>query len=139
MIARLLGAAVILTEQDEMLSLLDRNIASNFGGYGDGIKRAALDWERPSDVDSILASLNPVQKDNNQRLPESNSARAGDQIPVLSNEVGKPAGEELVGDDALGDSCADSRTGDGGHEGSERVEDEMEPRRKCPEFIICAE
>lgn len=131
MVAKLLGATVILTEQDEMLSLLDRNIASNFGGHGDGIRRAALDWERPSDVETILASLNPVQKEGNHRMPESNSARAEDQIPELSNEVGKPAGEDPLG----GDSC----TGDVGHEGSGRVEDEMEQRWKCPEFIICAE
>ncbi|CAN0391654.1 unnamed protein product, partial [Laminaria digitata] len=30
MIARLLGANVVLTEQDELLSLLDRNLADNF-------------------------------------------------------------------------------------------------------------
>lgn len=131
MIAKLLGAVVTLTEQDEMLSLLDRNIASNFGEHGTGIRRGALDWERPSDVDSILASLNPAQKESNQRMPESISASAEDQISVLGNEVGK-----LAGEDALD---GDSRTGNGGHEGSGRVEDAMEQRRKYPEFIICAE
>ena len=60
MIARLLGANVVLTEQDELLSLLDRNLADNFkGGLGEGIRHAALDWERKEDTDEILASLNP--------------------------------------------------------------------------------
>eukprot|EP00904_Undaria_pinnatifida_P005892 jgi/Undpi1/2432/HiC_scaffold_13.g05813.m1 len=60
MIARLLGANVVLTEQDELLSLLDRNLADNFKGVlGEGIRYAALDWERKEDTDEILASLNP--------------------------------------------------------------------------------
>eukprot|EP00903_Cladosiphon_okamuranus_P013178 g12291.t1 len=64
MIARLLGATVVLTEQDELLSLLDRNLDRNFDfadhprGRG-GIRRAALDWERKADTDELLASLRP--------------------------------------------------------------------------------
>lgn len=60
MIARLLGANVVLTEQDELLSLLGRNLADNFkGDRGGGIRYAALDWERKADTDDILASLEP--------------------------------------------------------------------------------
>lgn len=62
MIARLLGATVVLTEQDELLSLLDRNLDDNFAehprGQG-GIRREALDWERTADTDDLLASLHP--------------------------------------------------------------------------------
>lgn len=60
MVARLLGATVVLTEQDELLSLLDRNLDSNFAGHprGEGgIRREALDWEREADTDGLLASL----------------------------------------------------------------------------------
>ena len=58
MIARLLGANVVLTEQDELLSLLGRNLEDNFKGErGEGIRYAALDWERKVDTDDILASL----------------------------------------------------------------------------------
>lgn len=56
MIARLLGARVVLTEQDELLSLLKGNLAANFAG-DDGIRYAALDWERAEDTDAILSSL----------------------------------------------------------------------------------
>lgn len=80
MVARILGAAaVVLTEQDELLSLLDRNLDTNFfsasaevnmkmkmkkkpqGSKGEecGIRRAALDWERAEDTDELLASLQP--------------------------------------------------------------------------------
>lgn len=62
MIARLLGATVVLTEQDELLSLLDRNLDKNFAehprGQG-GIRREALDWERTADTDDLLVSLQP--------------------------------------------------------------------------------
>ncbi|CBJ30547.1 conserved unknown protein [Ectocarpus siliculosus] len=60
MVARLLGATVVLTEQDELLSLLDRNLDGNFAGHprGEGgIRREALDWEREADTDGLLASL----------------------------------------------------------------------------------
>ncbi|CAM9424455.1 unnamed protein product [Ectocarpus fasciculatus] len=60
MVARLLGATVVLTEQDELLSLLDGNLDSNFAGHprGEGgIRREALDWEREADTDGLLASL----------------------------------------------------------------------------------
>lgn len=66
MIARLLGATVVLTEQDELLSLLDRNLDKNFAehprGEG-GIRREALDWERTADTDDLLASLLPSSVD----------------------------------------------------------------------------
>lgn len=68
MIARLLGATVVLTEQDELLSLLDRNLDKNFAehqhprGEG-GIRREALDWERTADTDGLLASLWPSSVD----------------------------------------------------------------------------
>lgn len=54
----------MLTEQDELLSLLDRNLDKNFDsadhprGQG-GIRREALDWERKADTDDLLASLQP--------------------------------------------------------------------------------
>lgn len=52
----------MLTEQDELLSLLDRNLDDNFAehprGQG-GIRREALDWERKADTDDLLASLQP--------------------------------------------------------------------------------
>lgn len=52
----------MLTEQDELLSLLDRNLDQNFAehprGQG-GIRRQALDWERTADTDDLLASLQP--------------------------------------------------------------------------------
>lgn len=61
MVARILGARVVLTEQDELLSLLERNLDTNFqeGGRREGIRQEALDWERKEDTDRILASLQP--------------------------------------------------------------------------------
>lgn len=64
MVARLLGATVVLTEQDELLSLLDRNLDKNFADHsrGDGgIRRAALDWDRKEDTDGLLACLRPSE------------------------------------------------------------------------------
>lgn len=64
MVARLLGANVVLTEQDELLSLLDRNLDKNFADHPrdeSGIRRAALDWERKEDTDGLLSSLRPSE------------------------------------------------------------------------------
>lgn len=60
MIARLLGARVILTEQDELLGLLERNLSLNFPG-DDSIRSAALDWERPEDTSNLLQLLEQMQ------------------------------------------------------------------------------
>lgn len=60
MIARLLGATVVLTEQDELLSLLGENLTTNFPG-DDRIRSAALDWERVDDTNNLLASLRCLQ------------------------------------------------------------------------------
>lgn len=56
MIARILGSRVVLTEQDELLSLLERNVTQNFPG-DDGILCARLDWERSQDTQELLALL----------------------------------------------------------------------------------
>ncbi|CAM9870625.1 unnamed protein product [Scytosiphon promiscuus] len=62
MVARLLGASVVLTEQDELLTLLDRNLDKNFADHprdDGGIRRAALDWDRKEDTDAVLSCLPP--------------------------------------------------------------------------------
>lgn len=58
MIARVLGATVVLTEQDELISLLEQNLKVNFPG-DDGIRWTALDWERKADAEGLLASCGP--------------------------------------------------------------------------------
>ncbi len=72
MVARILGATVVLTEQDELLSLLDRNLAKNFADHprGEGgIRKEALDWERKADTDALLASLRPSSSAGEELVP----------------------------------------------------------------------
>ncbi|CAM9181825.1 unnamed protein product [Ascophyllum nodosum] len=137
MIARLLGATVILTEQDELLSLLDRNIASNFfqdlGSAGDAgtgaagsIRRAALDWERTADADGILASLNPSPDE--KRTPESNSAGAG--LEDGSNGGGSDRGRR---DGKVADYANTFASDD-----REMLEAQL-GRKKRPDIILCAD
>ena len=137
MIARLLGATVILTEQDELLSLLDRNIASNFfqdlGSAGDAgtgaagsIRRAALDWERTADADGILASLNPSPDE--KRTPESNSAGAGLEDGSNGGGSDRSRRDGKVADYA-NTFASDDR---------EMLEAQL-GRKKRPDIILCAE
>lgn len=128
MVARLLGATVILTEQDELLSLLDRNLTSNFEGHDEGIRWAALDWEREVDTDGILASL--------PGRVEGGVGPTGSAVATARAGAGKGAAEERLGNGiALNGRRSDSAEISSGENGAELV-----GRRSTRlEFILCAE
>lgn len=80
MVARILGATVVLTEQDELLSLLDRNLDKNFADHprGEGgIRKKALDWERKADTDALLASLRGASSSARGELVEGGGVGDG--------------------------------------------------------------
>ncbi|CAM9451075.1 unnamed protein product [Choristocarpus tenellus] len=101
MIARLLGAKVVLTEQDELLSLMQRNIDANFFGDKE-IRCKTLDWGRAADTDDLLDSLVPTPSTTSASrvttIKEVDDAIDG---AVDIGELGVCAGE------GRGDRCLD--------------------------------
>lgn len=146
MVARLLGATVVLTEQDELLSLLDRNLANNFP-QDKGIRKMALDWERRADTDAILASLLASKDCSSSSVGADVRGSAATEATEESFSHGGKAIEERdgAGGGARLDISADGGTqhvalealsGDAGEDGEGGA---VVGRPTHLEFVLCAE
>jgi hypothetical protein len=52
MVCSLLGADVLLTEHEDLVQLLRRNLSDNFTDF-DSIRAATLDWEEERDLENV--------------------------------------------------------------------------------------
>lgn len=141
MVARLLGATVVLTEQDELLSLLDRNLAKNFDGDREGIRHAALDWERKEDTDCILTSLQPTTE-RPVIIPVA-SGSAGRVGGAVARKEGHAAAREALGPLDDGQLSLTTLQGNGraatGAVGGKGGGEVIDRRSTRLQFILCAE
>ncbi|CAN0418369.1 unnamed protein product [Discosporangium mesarthrocarpum] len=150
MVASLLGAAdVILTEQDELLSLLQRNLASNFpdgwdregGGRGGGarsgrqIRCAPLDWERDSDIQKLMASPllpEPLQRELRGREVAGTTGSCSKQ--------GVDAGADGAADAAGSTTECEGGVSQGGGDMSSFPASSMHTRQwQGPDWVLCAD
>lgn len=149
MVARLLGATVVLTEQDELLSLLDRNLANNFP-QDKGIRQMALDWERCADTDAILASLVASKVCSSSRVGAD--AVRGSAAVEAPKESFAHRGEAIEERDGAGGRARLDLSADGGAQpgavegcnnsdagGEDGEEGAVVGRPTHLEFILCAE
>lgn len=126
MIARLLGATVVLTEQDELLSLLEENLKVNFPG-DDGIRWAALDWEREDDTDALLASFRNQQPTSSSSMPYANGGIAVDDERHGASSyarAGRKQGRNEEGEtrqDTVDSLCASRQRGEQRQDTPEKV------------------
>lgn len=151
MIARLLGAKVVLTEQDELLGLLEGNLNANFPG-DDSIRWAALDWEREEDVASLQASFLELNQSGKTATKRTEPIPPQRQQPSPSSQHQQKQQQGNCHDEGSGEGC-DSPAVSGGScrercaidSSALRVEapatEHTDPRRSCGglDFILCAE
>lgn len=136
MVARLLGATAVLTEQDELLSLLDRNLAKNFP-QDEGIRKMALDWERPADTDAILASLMAPKISPSSVGADVRGRCSSEEAIAELDDAGGGGGLNLSVDGGAQHVAAKARSDDAGEE--EEEEGAVAGKSTHLEFILCAE